>query len=601
MSSHTAGQSIERADVEALLARYGQERARRINPDKGDQFVEAGSILGNDGVDPYAEPAPPRAPIARTVDAVIVGGGFGGLLAAVELRRQGIDDILIVEQASDFGGVWYWNRYPGAQCDIESYIYMPLLEETGYVPTEKYAHAPEIFAHAQRIGRHFDLYERALFRTRIETMDWDEAAGRWHVATDQGDRLSARYVVTASGPLNRAKLPRIPGIGSFRGKMFHTSRWDYEYTGGDSNGGMDRLRDKTVAVVGTGATAVQCAPYLACDAGKLYVVQRTPSNVARRGNMPTDPSWVASLSQGWQRRRRDNFTAMIAGVPVERDEVADGWTELFQDLTVRWRPANIADLPPEEVGALALQADLRKGEEARAWIDRHVTKPGVADRLKPWYGMLCKRPAFNDQYLPCFNRDNVELIDTEGQGIERITPSGLVCNGVEYPVDCIIFATGFEVGTAENRSAGSVIRGVDGETLTAHFAEGPRTLHGFFAHGFPNLFLLGSGNNGVKPNFTDMLGEQAEHIGWIIGRTRAAGHNRIEATAEAEAAWREVIREKSQPVRAVLESCTPGYFNSEGDIERSWAANTYGGGPIEFNALIADWRARGDMDGLDIR
>ena len=587
-------------DREALREKYALERGRRLNPSKNAQFVEVGGDFSHYEDDPYVTTPLRRDPVHETVEVVVMGGGFGGLLAAATLKKAGIDDIRIIEKAGDFGGVWYWNRYPGAQCDIESYIYMPLLEETGYVPSEKYAHAPELFEYAQRIGRHFGLYDVALFQTQASSMDWNEAERRWIVATDRGDTIRARYVLTASGPLHRPKLPGIAGIDRFKGHMFHTSRWDYDYTHGDRSGGMHGLADKRVAVIGTGATAVQAIPYLAKDAKHLYVVQRTPVNIGERGNSPTDPEWAKSLTAGWQRERMANFNSWVSGVKSEQDLVADGWTSLFYGVLAGWQPEDGRGLQPSEAMQLAEMADFRAGENFRASIEALIERPDVAERLKPWYGVLCKRPTFNDNYLPVFNRDNVTLIDTQGAGIDAISEHGLIFNGVEYPVDCIIFATGFEVGTDYSRRAGVVIRGAGGKTLSTHFENGPRSFHGFFVHGFPNLFLLGAGQTAIKPNFTDMLTEQAEHLVSVIMHARQDGATRIEATAEAENAWQHTLLEKSAGTRAYLANCTPSYFNAEGDIDKSWSANTYGGGTIEFSNLLSEWRARGDYPGLTI-
>jgi cyclohexanone monooxygenase len=600
MTSSVTEIPIDDIDLNGLRKKYADERMRRLNPSKMNQYIEIEGGRDEYGIDTNVGGRLAREPVEEATEVLIIGGGFGGLLAAGHLKKRGIDDIRIIEKAADFGGVWYWNRYPGAQCDVESYIYLPMLEETGYIPKEKYSYAPEIFEHARRIGRHFDLYEKALLQTQVESMVWDEEAVRWIVRTDRDDLIRARFVMTASGPLNRPKLPGIPGIDRFKGHMFHTSRWDYSFTGGNDSGGMTGLVDKRVAVVGTGATAIQCVPYLARDAKHLYVVQRTPSSIGLRGNVPTNPGWAESLTPGWQRERMDNFTAVLSGIRTETDLVQDGWTKLFYDVMTGWKPDDNSELTPEAAQRLAELADFRKGEEMRAWIAAHVERPEVAEGLKPWYGALCKRPAFNDEYLPTFNRDNVSLIDTQGRGLDRITEAGFVFDNVEYPVDCIIFATGFEVGTAKNRSAGVAIRGIDGLLLTDHFESGPRTFHGFYSHGFPNLFLLGSGNNGIKANFVDMLGEQAEHIASVIAQTRSKGARRIEATAEAERAWHQTIVEKSQPLRVMLAHCTPGYFNGEGDIEKSWSANIYGGGPVEFSALLKAWREQGDQIGLRI-
>ncbi|WP_344769975.1 NAD(P)/FAD-dependent oxidoreductase [Aeromicrobium panaciterrae] len=588
--------------MESLRERYTNERLRRENPSQLGQFIAVEDDLEQLGEDPYINEPLVRDALTETVDVLIVGAGFGGQLAAVHLQKRGIEDIRILDKAGDFGGTWYWNRYPGCQCDIESYIYLPLLEETGYMPTEKYAYAADILAHAQRIGKHFGLYDKALFQTEVASMTWDDSSSRWDVRTDRGDVIRARYVYTASGPLNRPKLPDIPGIDKFAGKIFHTSRWDYDYTGGDRTGGMMGLADKKVAIVGTGATAIQAVPYLAKDAEHLYVVQRTPSNVSRRGNRPTDQSWVDALTPGWQRERMDNFSRISAGILGEGDLVEDGWTAMFHDLYTGfgWTPQEGLDVTPDVMMTVLELTDYYMGEQMREWIARQVDDPETAEGLKPWYGVLCKRPAFNDEYIPSFNRDNVTLIDTQGAGLEAITEDSIVSNGISYPVDCIIFATGFEVATSANRTSGANITGRGGESLADHFAEGPRTFHGFYVHGFPNLFLLGSGNNAVKGNFTDMLDEQAEHIAGVIADAQEFGATRIETSAEAEERWRETIREKTQEVRAIMATCTPGYFNSEGDLERSWAANTYGGfgGVPEFTELLRAWRADGDHVGL---
>lgn len=589
-------------DVKGLREKYARERDIRIKPLGNDQYIETSERFGHITDDPHFHEPLVRRPVDQTLEVLVLGAGFGGLVTAATLKKAGIDDICIIDKAGDFGGVWYWNRYPGAQCDIESYIYLPLLEETGYVPTEKYAYATEIFEHARRIARHFGLYEQALLQTQVTEMAWDEGTGRWTVRTDRGDTLRARYVFTASGPLNRPKLPGIPGIERFKGHIFHTSRWDYGYTGGDATGGMTGLADKRVAVIGTGATAVQCVPYLAKHAKHLYVVQRTPANVGERGNAPTDVQWSKSLRPGWQRQRMANFNAWVEGVKCDEDLVHDGWTRLFYGVKAGWLPADPSKLTPEEAMQLAEMADFRMGEEMRTRVEAAVQRPEVAQGLKAWYGLLCKRPAFNDEYLSTFNRDNVTLIDTRGAGLERITESGLVHEGKEYSVDCIVFATGFEVGTDYSRRAGFVIRGVGGETLADHFAKGPRTLHGFYVNGFPNLFLLGNGQNGVKPNFTDMLTEQAEHLVSVIVDARRKGATRIEATAEAEATWRETLIQKSQQVRAFLAACTPSYFNAEGgDLDKSWVGNVYGGGSIEFAQLLEAWREGGDHAGLTLR
>ena len=486
-------------DLEAIRHRYAAERDKRIREDGNDQYVEITGDLAHYVVDPYVEPGFQREPIDRAVDALIIGGGFGGLLAGARLRQAGVKDICVVEKGGDFGGTCYWNRYPGAQCDVESYIYMPLLEELGYMPKEKYSHAPEILEHSRAIGRHFDLYKDALFQTGITELRWDDDERRWLVSTDRGDVILARFVSLASGPLNRPKLPGIPGIRDFKGHTFHTSRWDYDYTGGTAEGGLDKLTDKRIAVIGTGATAVQCVPHLAASAKHLYVCQRTPSSIDVRGNRPTDQEWAADLKPGWQRERMDNFNALVSGQPQEIDLVDDGWTSLIGKMLRLY-------LESQEGEALSLPdimdlANLEKMNELRARIETLVEDPETSESLKPWYRMFCKRPCFHDQYLQTFNRDNVTLVDTEGQGVERITESGVVVAGVEYPVDCIVYATGFEVGTGFQRVSGFEIYGRDGLSLSDKWADGVRTLQGMHIHGSPNCFLMSTIQGGFTVNY----------------------------------------------------------------------------------------------------
>jgi cyclohexanone monooxygenase len=417
--------------------------------------------------------------------------------------------------------------------------------------------------------------------------------------------MKARFVVMCTGPLNRPKLPAVPGIEDFQGHTFHTSRWDYAYTGGDHGGNLHKLGDKRVALIGTGATAIQCVPFVGEHAKHLYVFQRTPSSVDLRGNAPTDPEWVKTLRPGWQRERRENFNDMLLGRPVERDLVNDGWTEIFRNLAGMLPRERNAQISPQEAGRLAELADFKKMNQIRSRVDQTVSDAATAELLKPWYRQFCKRPTFNDEYLPTFNRPNVTLIDTsDTQGVERITKSGVVANGIEYEVDCIIFSTGFEVGTAYTRRAGFEVIGVGGRTLTDYWADGMRTLHGFSSHGFPNCFLTGFSQNGISVNLTSVLDDQAQHIAYIIGEVRARGARSAQPTVEAEAEWVATIRRLAMNNRSFLEACTPGYYNNEGRLDgpaRGLAGETYAPGANAFNQLIAEWRARGDLEGLELR
>ena len=567
-----------------------------------NQYVEVAGDFSHYVDDPYVEPDFTRAPLTDEVDVVVIGGGFGGLMAAARLKQAGVTDIRIIEKGGDFGGTWYWNRYPGAQCDIESYIYLPLLEETNYVPKEKYSFGPEIRAHARRIGETFDLYANACFQTQIKEVMWLEDDQRWLVTTHRGDAMKARYVAMSNGPLNRPKLPAIPGIEAFEGHTFHTSRWDYGYTGGDTTGGLTSLADKRVAIIGTGATAIQCVPHLGAHAKHLYVFQRTPSSVDVRGNKPIDPDWAKTLTPGWQKRRMDNFNILVAGGHQDVDLVADGWTDIIRSLGAVMAVKQREDVSPEDLARQAELADFKKMNQIRARVDAIVKDKTTAEALKPWYRQFCKRPTFNDDYLPTFNRPNVTLVDTNGQGVERITTKGLVYDGVEYEVDCIIFATGFEVGTAYTRRAGFDVRGRGGKTLTEHWSDGMKTFHGFYSAGFPNCFHLGLTQTGLTANFPHMLDEQSRHIAEVIRQAISRQARIVEPTSAAEADWVATIHAKALQNRPFLESCTPGYYNNEGKPDQGGgpASDQYGGGAIEFFELVDAWRADGKMTGLQV-
>lgn len=473
------------------------------------------------------------------------------------------------------------------------------------MPKEKYSYAPEIYEHSQRIGKAFNLYENACFQTKVECITWEEDSASWLIATDRDDAMRARFVVMACGPLNRPKLPAVEGIEDFKGHSFHTSRWDYDYTGGDHNGDLHKLSDKRVGVIGTGATAIQSVPYVGEHAKALYVFQRTPSSVDLRGNSPTDSQWAQSLAPGWQRARRENFNDMILGKPVEQDLVNDGWTEIFRDLMSVVPKENPEGISPEEISELAEIADFKKMNSIRGRVDQVVEDKEAAEALKPWYRQFCKRPTFNDEYLPTFNLKNVMLVDTsETKGIERITEKGIVANGVEYELDCIIFATGFEVGTDYTRRAGFEVVGQDSKTLTDHFSDGLKTLHGFSSHGFPNCFQMGGlSQNGGSANLTSVLDDHAQHIGYIIKEVLSRGARYVQPTQEAETAWVDTIRSLAINSQAYFEACTPGYYNNEGYVAPGLGITSqgYAPGANAFNTLMTQWRSSGDLAGMQIK
>ncbi|HWC82311.1 MAG TPA: NAD(P)/FAD-dependent oxidoreductase [Pseudonocardiaceae bacterium] len=588
-----------------VRAKYAFERAKRLRPDGVDQFVEVTAEFSHYADDPYVEPIE-RGPVEDEVQVLIVGAGLGGLLAAVRLQEAGFRDIRLIDKAGDVGGTWYWNRYPGIQCDVESYIYLPLLEELGYLPRERYAHGEEIRKHLKAIARHYDLCRNALFQTGVTGMTWDEQAKKWLVETDRGDRITATVVAVSPGSLHRPKLPGIPGINEFQGHTFHTSRWDYGYTGGDETGGLTGLSDKSVGVIGTGATGLQVVPHLGRWARHLYVFQRTPNAVAVRDNRPTAPDWAAGLEPGWQRRRMENFTRVTAGAETELDLVEDGWTEVALELTAGAVLKEIARrdgvMTMEEIGDFLYEQDYRSMERVRDRVDSIVTDRKTAEALKPWYKRLCKRLGFHDEYLQTFNRDNVELVDTEGRGIERLTAHGVVIGGKEYTVDTLIFATGYEVGTTYTRRTGFDIVGRDGLRLSDKWQKGPRTLHGLQSHGFPNCFFLGYTQTGIAHNYTHTAEERARHLAYLLEQWAARGARTIEADLDAEDAWVSTMRELSGFAIDFFRDCTPSYLDTEGDHDNpdSLLSAGYGAGPVQFFELLAKWRAAGDLEGVTL-
>jgi cyclohexanone monooxygenase len=587
-------------DPDVLRDKYRAERDKRLRPDGNEQYREVTGQFAHYLDDPYVEPIS-RDPLFDDVDVVVVGGGFGGLLAGARLKEAGIDDVHIIEKGGDFGGTWYWNRYPGAQCDVEAYIYLPLLEEIGYVPKEKYTRAPEILQHSRNIGEHFGLYDGALFQTEVTGVRWDEGSSRWLVSTNRGDELRARFLLMANGPLHRPKLPAIEGIESFQRHSFHTSRWDYEYTGGDSEGNLDKLSDKVVGIIGTGATAVQCVPHLGAAAKALYVFQRTPSSIDVRNNRPTDPEWAASLEPGWQKRRMENFNTLVSGGFEPEDLVNDGWTDIIGKLLIMMRQADPTEQGPDSIQRTVELADFEKMNSIRSRVDTLVNDPNTADALKPWYRQFCKRPCFHDEYLQTFNRPNVTLVDTDGKGISKITETAIVAGDQEYEVDCLIYATGFEVGTAYTRRAGYEVTGRDGLTLTEKWRDGASTMHGMLTHGFPNLLLFSLSQSGFTVNFPHALDEQSKHAAYILRHVLDHDVDTFEVSQAAEDAWVETILEMSQFNLDFLESCTPGYYNNEGRPSAVAIRNgPYGGGSVQFFKVIADWREEGTLPGLDL-
>ena len=582
----------KKLSLEQAREKYRIEREKRLRTDGIRQYKELKGDYEEFDRDPYVEPGFTRNAVTEDVDVVIVGGGFGGMIEAANLTKAGITNFRIIEKAGDFGGTWYWNRYPNAACDVESYVYLPLLEDTGYMPTEKYAKAPEIFAYCQLLGRTFDLYRGALFQTEVEDMRWDESRKRWDVMTSRSDVLSAKFIVIAGGVLHKAKLPGIPGIETYAGRAFHTSRWDYSYTGGSSQALMEKLADKRVGIIGTGATAVQVVPKLAEAAKELFVFQRTAACVGVRNNKPTDPEWFKSLKPGWQAERTRNFTQAVTGAQPAVDLIDDEWTKM------NW--VDTRKLPENDEEALELERiDFENMERVRQRIADVITDPATAELMMPWYSQSCKRPCFHDEYLPAFNRPNVHLVDTDGKGVNEINESGVIVNGVEYPVDLLIFASGFEVTTGYTHRLGFDPKGRDGVSLSEAWAEGPATLHGVLSNGFPNMFMISTVQGAQATNFVHSITEAAQHVAFLIEQCVKGDIATIEPETAAQENWFETLFAQLWGIARYNATCTPGYLNSEGGGDmRSARAIAWMTSVLGFAEYVENWRKQGDLAGL---
>jgi cation diffusion facilitator CzcD-associated flavoprotein CzcO len=550
---------------DTIKRKFAEERDLRLKyrPEGTRQYTsDLNGWMAKYEIDPYGGQIASREPISDTVECLFIGGGFSALLTSARLRECGVESIRIVERGADVGGTWYWNRYPGAACDVVAYDYLPLLDETGYVPSRHYAKAPEIYAYCQLIARRYNLYELAVFQTTVTSTVWDAAEKMWHVSTDRGDSLKAKFVICANGTLAKPKLSKIKGMETFKGHSFHTSRWDYDYCGED----LSRLSDKVVGIIGTGATAVQAIPRLGAAAKELYVFQRTPSSIDIKDDWPTDQEWARKLRPGWQARRRER-----ARMDARRMEEG----------------SELAGVSREEKIRRQENANIDYMMRIHTRIEEIVKDQATAEALKPWYMFMCKRPCFDNDYLPTFNRPSVHLIDTHGKGISEITEKGPVFEGKQYEVDLLIYATGFEV---QKTGIYNDIRGETGLDLNDKYGDGIRTLVGIHSHGYPNLFIMGGYQASFQFNLTDMLQSQGDHIAACIDYARRHGYQTIDATPEAEEWWvQEVIEHRGKTTRN--QDCTPGYYNFEGEFQRRQDGN-YNGGFNRYCTHMEDVRAK---------
>ena len=544
----------------AIKQKFAEERDVRLDyrPEGTAQYnSDLTGALAKYENDTYGGEITPREPINDTVECLFIGGGFSALLTSARLREYGVESIRIVERGADVGGTWYWNRYPGAACDVPSYDYLPLLDEMDYVPKDRFAKGPEIFAHCQAIAKKYDLYDLAVFQTTVTSTVWDEEERMWQLTTDRGDQMKARFVICANGTLAKPKLSKIKSMESFQGHSFHSSRWDYDYTKQDLSG----LEDKVVGIIGTGATAVQAIPGLGTSAKELYIFQRTPSSIDIRDDCPTDPNWARKLEPDWQAQRR-------ASMRINMDPQLTEELKALKD-----------SIPREERVRRQENANIDYVMRIHTRIDEIVKDKKTADALKPWYMFMCKRPCFHDEYLPTYNRPNVHLVDTQGKGITEITEKGPVFEGKQYELDLLIYATGFEV---QKTGIYNQIKGVNGLDLEEKYGTGIRTLLGIHSQGYPNLFILGGYQASFQFNLTDILKTEGDHIAACIDYARRHDYQAMDATPKAEEWWvQEVIKYRGKTTRN--RDCTPGYYNFEGEFQRRQDGN-YNGGFNQYHA-----------------
>ena len=512
--------------------------------------------------DVYSAAPVPRESLTDDVDIVVVGAGFAGMLLWYKLQKAGFTDVRFCEKGGDVGGTWYWNRYPGIACDVESYSYLPLLEEMDYIPTMKFASGFEIMEYCQKFAKKFNFYERCLFHTTVEETKWDEDDRRWTVHTNRGDAMRARYVILANGILTTPKLAKIQGMGSFAGESFHTSRWNYDTD----------LTNKRVGIIGTGATAVQVIPEIAKAVKELFVFQRTPSSIDVRDQRETTSEEMSTwqTEPGWARARRARFARISAGRTAMKanDDYLAGKVADFKE-----RKAYDRVLSPEELIEKQLNTNFRIMEQIRARVDAIVDDPKTAASLKPYYPYGCKRPTFHDEYLPTFNKANVTLVDTAPRGVTEISPKGVIHDGIEYALDVLIYATGFQWMAT---STFNMITGRNGQTLSSKWkAEGTKTFLGLHSHGFPNLFIIsGPQGGGGSFNFTDAIDQHADYVVWMLETLRNNMHTVVDVKKEPEQEYAEHCRIAditSQPLRDCI-----SYYNGHGDAEPGSLAY-YGG------------------------
>ncbi|KAL1871476.1 hypothetical protein Plec18167_007036 [Paecilomyces lecythidis] len=628
-------QNEDLTTFEEVTQRYLKERQKRLREEGDAQYIDVSLFdeYRHFQDDPWVAPAAVKDIKTQFPDSrcemLIIGAGLAGLLYAVRMIEAGVrpQDIRIIDRAGGFGGTWYWNRHPGLTCDVESYCYLPLLEETGYIPKHKYSHSEEIREYMNHIAEKWGVSELAIFQTEAQKLQWDEAGKGWKVDLIQHRKgepsqtlnIRASFVVMGNGLAHWPKLPDIPGILDYKGDVFQASRWAYDLTGGSPlDPSLTKLKDKRVAVIGTGATGVQIIPQLAQWAKHLYVVQRTPASVSYRGQKETDPEWFrkeVATSKGWQRERTKNFHRHISlGKKPPINLVDDEWTRAptLVSITGHVDGPKSAEEVPAYVQKLN-EVDRPRQKLIRERVDQEVKDPVVAEKLKPWYQTWCKRPCFHDEYLKTFNRDNVTLVDTDGKGLDALTTDSFVVGHQSYPVDMVIFATGYRnplAGSVADKAKAS-ITGRNGISMSDEWAEnGPKTLHGVIDYNFPNMFQSGplqASNGGVYVSMSDALSTHSAYIFQQAKRKAGGKPFAMAPTAEAAENWGTQIEMRAFSFAAAF-GCTPSFFNLEGGIEHIPAekqavkarSGVWGAGFEDFSKKLETWRADDNIRDIDV-
>ncbi len=482
---------------------------------------------------PDATPASLPSPQPPTVDAVIVGAGFAGMYLLHRLRALGMTT-RVFEQAAGVGGTWWWNRYPGARCDVESMQYSYGFSEAiqqEWRWSERFAAQPEILAYANWVADRLDLRRDITFETKVAAAAWDEAADRWVVRTDRGETVAARVLVMATGCLSTAKLPEIPGIESFRGRTFHTGHWPHE--------GVD-FAGRSVAVIGTGSSAIQAIPVIAEQARQVTVFQRTPNFSIPSRNKPMDEAYEGMWKSDYANRRaqaRTMRTGILYGInDTSALEVSEA--ERLAEYERRWEAGGTAFMAAFNDLITNPDANHTAAEFVRNKIRQIVKDPKVAEILAPKdHPIGTKRICVDTRYYETFNRDTVTLVDVRANAIAAVTPTGVrLADGTEYAADDLVFATGFDAMTGALTRI--EITGATGETLKRKWEAGPRTYLGLCTAGFPNMIMItGPGSPSVLSN---MIVSIEQHVDWtvdLLAHMRARGITRVEATQEAEDGW----------------------------------------------------------------